>query len=174
MIPLTASFLVARWSIPGYVELLSNLLCTLRRLDLLPHVVGIALDEEALAECPGMGVECVLPAAPFLRAASASFHYHGNDDFKSLSKLKSRNVLEVLLRGYNVLLVDGDIVFFRNPLPTLRNGSRDFDLQIQSDSPHGRPKNAYLVRPRAKQSSEPPRPTPTGLAACRTRGCTTW
>jgi hypothetical protein len=139
--------------------------------------VGIALDEEALAECPGLGIECVLPAAPLLRASSASFHYHGNDDFKSLSKLKSRNVLEVLLRGYNVLLVDGDIVFFRDPLPTLRNGSRDFDLQIQSDSPHGQPKNAYLVRPRANQSVGPPLTLPTEppvRPACRTRGCTTW
>jgi hypothetical protein len=125
--------------------MLANLLCTLRKVN-MTNVVGIALDEEALALCPSLGIDCALPGSAFLRASSADFHYHGNDDFKSLSKLKSRNVLEVLLRGYNVLLVDGDIVFFADPLPFLRNGSASVDLQIQSDSPHGAPKNAYLVR----------------------------
>ena len=120
-------------------------MCTLRRVN-LTNILGIALDEEALAMCQDMGVQCVLPGAPFLRASSGDFHYHGNSDFQSLSKLKTRNVLEVLLRGYNVLLVDGDIVFFRDPLSLLRNGSIEFDLQIQSDSPYGQPKNAYLVR----------------------------
>lgn len=96
--------------------------------------------------CPALGIECALPGAEFLRASSAQFHYHGNADFKSLSKLKSRNVLEVLLRGYNVLLVDGDIVFLRDPLPHLRRGLLHHELQIQSDSPYGVSKEAYLVR----------------------------
>lgn len=96
--------------------------------------------------CPALGIECALPGAEFLRASSAQFHYHGNADFKSLSKLKSRNVLEVLLRGYNVLLVDGDIVFLRDPLPHLRRGLPHHELQIQSDSPYGVSKEAYLVR----------------------------
>jgi hypothetical protein len=126
------------------VELTTNLLCTLRALN-ITNVVGVALDEEALSLCPSLGIDCALPGAPFLRASSADFHFHGNDDFKSLSKLKSRNVLEVLLRGYNVLLVDGDIVLLRDPLPLLRNGSARYDLQIQSDSPRGAPKAAYMV-----------------------------
>lgn len=38
-----------------------------------------------------------------------------------MTKVKSRTVLKILKMGYNVLLSDVDVYWFRNPLPLLHS-----------------------------------------------------
>ena len=49
------------------------------------------------------------------------------------SLLKTKLILQAMEFGLNVLIVDLDIVFFRNPLPVVSSGLKQFDLTIQSD-----------------------------------------
>jgi hypothetical protein len=120
-----------------------NLECSLQRVGIASGWLGIVLDESAVSLCKNLSLDCVLASAPF-RLNSTERHYHGDSNFKYLSKLKSRNVLEVLLRGYNVLLLDTDIIMLRDPLLFLRLGSLRWDFQVQSDSPYKGPKAAYM------------------------------
>ncbi len=98
-----------------------NLVCTLKRLG-ISNLIGIALDQSAMKACSKFSVDCVL----------------AHEQIRNKPKLRSRNVLEALLRGYDVLWVDVDALVFKNPLPYLRSGSGEWDFQVlqqQSDEP---------------------------------------
>lgn len=45
--------------------------------------------------------------------------HFGTKCFQSVTKVKSRLVLKILKLGYNVLLSDVDVYWFRNPFPFL-------------------------------------------------------
>ncbi|KAK1381573.1 hypothetical protein POM88_028317 [Heracleum sosnowskyi] len=45
--------------------------------------------------------------------------HFGTNCFQSVTKVKSRIVVQILKMGYNVLLTDVDIYWFKNPLPLL-------------------------------------------------------
>ena len=45
--------------------------------------------------------------------------HFGTNCFQRVTKVKSRVVLQILKLGYNVLLSDVDVYWFKNPLPFL-------------------------------------------------------
>lgn len=47
--------------------------------------------------------------------------HFGSECFQRVTKVKSRTVLKILKMGYNVLLSDVDVYWFRNPLPLLHS-----------------------------------------------------
>ncbi len=115
-----------------------NLVCTLKRLG-TSNLIGIALDQSAMKACSKFSVDCVL----------------AHEQIRNKPKLRSRNALEALLRGYDVLWVDVDALVFKDPLPYLRSGSGEWDFQVlqqQSDEPrvgpsadHPNPGFYYIV-----------------------------
>lgn len=69
---------------------------------------------------------------------------YGSEAFRRKTHLKTSMVLKALRMGYNVLLVDVDIVFLKNPFPYFT--CEKCDIHIQTDGPEI---NAgfYFVRP---------------------------
>lgn len=70
------------------------------------------------------------PSAP----SNISFNdcHFGTKCFQRVTKAKSRMVLQILKLGYNVLLSDVDVYWFKNPLPSLYTYG-PFVLAAQSD-----------------------------------------
>lgn len=58
--------------------------------------------------------------------------HFGTKCFQRVTKVKSRMVLEILKLGYNVLLSDVDVYWFKNPLPFLSSFGTSV-LPAQSD-----------------------------------------
>ncbi len=128
----------------GVLQMLKNLLCTMKKLAMAHRVVGIALDVQAYNSCASLGIGCVLSDSFTSSSSSPSNNNNssetlllwGGSAYKNMTRAKSRNVLEILKRGYNVFLIDVDIVLFKDPTAMLRKGSLQWDLQVQSDSLH--------------------------------------
>ncbi len=118
----------------GPMDMVKNLMCSIKRLG-IDNVVLMALEAQAYTECLSFAPadSCVIPAQNF-SFNSSEFKTWGSLTYKDLTKLKSRNVLEVLLRGYNVMLLDIDLVLLKNPMPLLREKSSEWDLLAQSDA----------------------------------------
>lgn len=123
----------------GYREMMMNWVCNMRRLQITNFVVA-ALDENLYkyAFLRGLPVyfEDSLTSSGGLALNDAAY---GTDDFKQLTKMKSRVVLKFLNLGYDTLWTDTDIVWFSNPLGHLR--SLSVDLAIQSNAPDDEPAN---------------------------------
>ncbi|KAI7727321.1 hypothetical protein M8C21_027593 [Ambrosia artemisiifolia] len=82
------------------------------------NFVVCALDDEIYSFC-------VLQGLPVFRdrLAPSNISYDdchfGTNCFQRVTKVKSRVVLEILKLGYNVLMSDVDVYWFKNPLPLL-------------------------------------------------------
>ncbi|XP_051122149.1 uncharacterized protein LOC127245359 [Andrographis paniculata] len=101
----------------SYKDLLMSWVCRLRRLGVLNFLV-CALDDDVYDFS-------VLQGLPVIKCtnspANISFDgcHFGTDCFQKVTKVKSRMVLRILKLGYNVLLSDVDVYWFKNPLPYL-------------------------------------------------------
>ncbi|XVE85155.1 hypothetical protein DITRI_Ditri17bG0069000 [Diplodiscus trichospermus] len=114
----------------SYKDMLMSWVCRLRRLRITNFLV-CALDYETYQFSIMQGLPVFNdPSAP----SDISFNncHFGTKCFQRVTKVKSRMVLKILKLGYNVLLSDVDVYWFRNPLPLLSS----FDpaiLAAQSD-----------------------------------------
>ncbi|KAI7742638.1 hypothetical protein M8C21_029596 [Ambrosia artemisiifolia] len=101
----------------SYKDMLMSWACRLHHLQVSNFVV-CALDDEIYSFC-------VLQGLPVFRdrLAPSNISYDdchfGTNCFQRVTKVKSRVVLEILKLGYNVLMSDVDVYWFKNPLPLL-------------------------------------------------------
>ena len=149
----------------GYKHLLLNALCRFAQLGVRNYLIA-AFEPEAMTFCRGRNLPCfdvtsfgedkeasVLSTQESQRLEDAQVF--GSPAFQSLTKLKSRQSLRLLERGYNVLWADADIFWKQNPVATMRDAldKSKVDLVIQSDAKMRRRPNAwinsgfYLARP---------------------------
>ncbi|XP_044492266.1 beta-arabinofuranosyltransferase RAY1 isoform X3 [Mangifera indica] len=101
----------------SYKDMLMSWVCRLRLLRVTNFVV-CALDHETYQFSILQGLPVFNdPSAP----SNISFNdcHFGTKCFQRVTKVKSRIVLQILKLGYNVLLSDVDVYWFRNPLPLL-------------------------------------------------------
>ncbi|EXB82534.1 UDP-galactose:fucoside alpha-3-galactosyltransferase [Morus notabilis] len=101
----------------SYKDMLMNWACRLRHLRVTNFIV-CALDDETY----NFSILQGLPAfRDVLAPSDISFNdcHFGTKCFQRVTKVKSRMVLEILKLGYNVLLSDVDVYWFKNPLPFL-------------------------------------------------------
>jgi len=149
----------------GYKHLLLNALCRFAQLGVRNFLIA-AFEPKAMSFCRDRNLPC-FDVTPFDEDNEASVplrqetqrlessQVFGSPAFQSLTKLKSRQTLRLLERGYNVLWTDVDIFWKQNPLPRMRYelDRSKVDLVIQSDAKMRRPSNAwinsgfYLARP---------------------------
>ncbi|KAK9113634.1 hypothetical protein Syun_020431 [Stephania yunnanensis] len=103
----------------NYQEMLMSWVCRLRHLSITNFVVS-ALDDEIYKFS-------VLQGLPVFRESMAPSNisyddcHFGTKCFQRVTKVKSRLVLRILKMGYNVLLSDVDVYWFKDPLPHLRS-----------------------------------------------------
>ncbi|XP_010552676.1 PREDICTED: beta-arabinofuranosyltransferase RAY1 isoform X2 [Tarenaya hassleriana] len=103
----------------SYKDMLMSWVCRLRRLA-IPNFLVCALDEETYQFSVLQGLPVFAdPLAP----GNISFNdcHFGSRCFQRVTKVKSRIVAKILKLGYNVLLSDVDVYWFRNPLPLLQS-----------------------------------------------------
>jgi len=118
----------------GYKEIFDNMICRLKHLRIDNYVI-VAFDDEIFHICQLEVYPCVATYEDqdsIINLADAA--QFGSDQFKQLTKLKSKYVLEALKLGINVLWSDVDIFWFSSPIPKLSQYFNDFDLLIQSNA----------------------------------------
>ncbi|CAN0896281.1 Beta-arabinofuranosyltransferase RAY1 [Linum grandiflorum] len=114
----------------SYKDMLMSWVCRLRRLKVTNFVI-CALDHETFGFSVLQGLPVFYdPSAP--RNISFDDCHFGTKCFQRVTKVKSRLVLKILKLGYNVLLSDVDVYWFRNPLQFLGSFGPGF-LVAQSD-----------------------------------------
>ncbi|ANM59745.1 Nucleotide-diphospho-sugar transferase family protein [Arabidopsis thaliana] len=114
----------------SYKDMLMSWVCRLRRLK-VPNFLVCALDDETYQFSILQGLPVFFdPYAP--KNISFNDCHFGSKCFQRVTKVKSRTVLKILKLGYNVLLSDVDVYWFRNPLPLLQSFGPSV-LAAQSD-----------------------------------------
>ncbi|KAL8121276.1 beta-arabinofuranosyltransferase RAY1 [Apium graveolens] len=101
----------------SYKDMLMSWVCRLRHLQISNYLV-CALDQETYEFSVLQGLPVFKDS---LAPSNISFDdcHFGTNCFQSVTKVKSRIVVQILKMGYNVLLTDVDIYWFKNPLPLL-------------------------------------------------------
>lgn len=140
----------------GYRDMMMNWVCNMRRLRVTNFVIA-ALDTDLyrFAFVRGLPVyfDSFVLSGQNVSLRNAAY---GSPEFRELTKLKSRVVLELLKLGYDTLWTDTDIVWFRNPIAQLQ--ALGADLAIQSNAPDNEAANGkrrlnsgfYLARANAR------------------------
>ncbi|KAF8098643.1 hypothetical protein N665_0261s0012 [Sinapis alba] len=103
----------------SYKDMLMSWVCRARRLAVANFLV-CALDDETYQFAILQGLPVFFdPYAP--KNISFNDCHFGSKCFQRVTKVKSRTVLKILKMGYNVLLSDVDVYWFKNPLPLLHS-----------------------------------------------------
>ncbi|XP_047966034.1 beta-arabinofuranosyltransferase RAY1 isoform X2 [Salvia hispanica] len=101
----------------SYKDMLMSWVCRLRYLQ-VPNYLVCALDDEVYDFSVLQGVPVIKCASPPTNISFDDCHF-GSECFQKVTKVKSRMVLQILELGYNVLLSDVDVYWFKNPLDYL-------------------------------------------------------
>ena len=126
-----------------YVEMALNLyLTSLKAFNITNHLF-VASDDLGCEELISHGAHCVQYTNISITSKPS---YFNQPDYNKKTCIKPRIVLDCLEAGFDVLLVDLDIVFLKNPLPAV-NECKDCDFIAQIDPRGGRINSGfYLVR----------------------------
>ncbi|KAK1364070.1 Beta-arabinofuranosyltransferase RAY1 [Heracleum sosnowskyi] len=114
----------------SYKDMLMSWVCRLRHLRISNYLV-CALDQETYEFSVLQGLPVFKDSFAPSNISFDDCHF-GTNCFQSVTKVKSRIVVQILKMGYNVLLTDVDIYWFRNPL-TLLSSFGPAVLMAQSD-----------------------------------------
>lgn len=102
----------------SYTDMLMNWVCRLRRL-MIKNFLVCALDDETYEFSILQGLPVFRDSLAPRNVGFDDCHF-GTKCFQKVTKTKSRLVLEILKIGYNVLLSDVDVYWFKNPIPLLQ------------------------------------------------------
>jgi hypothetical protein len=130
----------------GYRTMLLNMLCRLQKLGIDNYVIA-AFDKESFEYCLRSKLPC-FPVDPHFTFESSkvpasftgnetSVFAYGSEKFKSLTKLKSQQVLRLLKFDFDVIWTDVDVFWKKNPYSELLECAMDhgYDILIQSNAP---------------------------------------
>lgn len=105
----------------GFLAMLTNFIITSVQRWEIRNFLAVALT-------PGMCAKLPAGTACFEMPDATTGGSYGSKAFARLVNVKTEVTMAAVALGYNTLLVDGDIVFLKNPLPRLQG---DYDLHIQ-------------------------------------------
>lgn len=111
----------------GWTDLLNNWLCSLRKVGLEKAVYVVAFGVDICTSLDP-GIVCTnAEQAP--NAAS-----YGQEGYQKMLEIRTREILRLLSCGSTILVTDADVVFLKDPLPTLQALSENKDMLFQGDS----------------------------------------
>ncbi|CAN6447798.1 unnamed protein product [Victoria cruziana] len=102
----------------NYKDMLMSWVCQLRRIS-VSNFILCALDDQVYKFSLLQGLPVFKAAASKLDISFDNCHF-GTKCFQRVTKVKSRIVLKILRMGYNVVMSDVDVYWFKNPLSYLR------------------------------------------------------
>ena len=108
----------------GFIPMLTNFIVTSIQRWNIANFLAVALTPGMCKKLPA-GTTCFEMQDP---SKGGSF---GTAGFARLVNVKTEVIMAAVSLGYNSLLVDGDIVFLKNPMPQLMAGLNKYDIQIQ-------------------------------------------
>jgi hypothetical protein len=117
----------------NYRDVLMNFVCNLRRLGIHDGFIVAAFDVETYQFGFVMGLPIFLYTGDGVKMYKRERMEYGSEGFKSITKLKSQVVLDIIKLGYDVTWSDSDIVWLQNPLPLL--SAMSSDIVVQSNAP---------------------------------------
>ena len=146
-----------------YVEMAINIYTTsLRRLRITNYLF-VCIDSASAVRLTAIGINCHLQDFSTLHADTVTDRVnsdeaqpqirYGSVFFKTRTHAKTLVVLGAIRLKYSVLIVDLDIIFFRNPLPNIKAMCGPCDIIMQTDGMFEENvdynSGFYLVRPTA-------------------------
>ncbi|KAL2903393.1 Beta-arabinofuranosyltransferase RAY1 [Bienertia sinuspersici] len=102
----------------NYKDMLMSWVCRLRHL-MVKNFLVCALDYETYKFAILQGIPVFRDSLAPRKISYNDCHF-GTKCFQTVTKTKSRLVLQILKLGYNVLLSDVDVYWFKNPIPLLQ------------------------------------------------------
>ncbi|XP_074309897.1 beta-arabinofuranosyltransferase RAY1 [Silene latifolia] len=136
----------------SYKDMLMSWVCRLRHL-MVQNFLVFALDDETYQYAILQGLPVVKDS---LAPRNISFNdcHFGTKCFQNVTKSKSRLVTRILEMGYNVLLSDVDVYWFKNPLPLLQTfgpavlvaQSDEYNLTVPINLPRRLNSGFYFAR----------------------------
>uniref|UniRef100_A0A803L0S4 Nucleotide-diphospho-sugar transferase domain-containing protein n=1 Tax=Chenopodium quinoa TaxID=63459 RepID=A0A803L0S4_CHEQI len=136
----------------SYKDMLMNWVCRLRHL-MINNLLVCALDDETYEFSIQQGIPVFRDS---LAPRNISFNdcHFGTKCFQKVTKTKSRLVLQVLKLGYNVILSDVDVYWFKNPIPLLQTfgpavfvaQSDEYKVSVPINLPRRLNSGFYFVR----------------------------
>ena len=112
----------------GYLLYTLNMLKSLKPYHLDKKVLIVCIDKKGADFLKKKGYDVVC-----INDTIEKFAPWNSTEYVKICYLKLELIYKILLQK-NVLLMDGDIVFRKNPLDDLEKWSKDFDVWIQNDS----------------------------------------
>lgn len=124
----------------GYLEMALNIYRSSLLLHKIDNFLFICLDAQSSSFLNAEGIGC-LPHTNTFTLGTSTFDtmdmktsytaktQYGTDAFRKKTHMKTIVILEALLLGYTVVIVDVDIVFFRNPLQRIQCSRCDIVMQ---------------------------------------------
>ncbi|KNA12497.1 hypothetical protein SOVF_125280 [Spinacia oleracea] len=136
----------------SYKDMLMSWVCRLRHL-MVNNLLVCALDDETYEFSIQQGIPVFRDS---LAPRNISFNdcHFGTKCFQKVTKTKSRLVLQILKLGYNVLLSDVDVYWFKNPIPLLQTfgpavfaaQSDEYNLTVPINLPRRLNSGFYFAR----------------------------
>ncbi|KAK4779645.1 hypothetical protein SAY87_015751 [Trapa incisa] len=114
----------------SYKDMLMSWVCRMRILKVTNFVI-YALDQDIYEFSILQGLPVFQDSSAPSEISFDNCHF-GSECFQRVTKVKSRMVLKILKQGYNVLLSDVDVYWFKNPIPLLSSFGPSV-LSAQSD-----------------------------------------
>jgi hypothetical protein len=122
----------------GYIDMLMNWICVLRRLNMDHNFVIAAFDRDAFRFLYIQGLPVFFSGGEAQNTAtaggSAAFEY-GQQSFKEATKLKIASVKTILELGYDVIWSDSDIIFFKDFRDALKVSRHNIIMQSNNPIP---------------------------------------
>ncbi len=131
----------------GYAEICNNLLHSMKMVSLSNYFV-IALDGAMAHWLQQNKIPCYYKQGT---EEVAQYVTHNTEQFNKITRLKPYYVLEIIKLGYNVLLLDADVVLIRNPFDYFHSKPRysEYDFFIQQDDVNIPNSGFYFMRSRS-------------------------
>lgn len=111
----------------GWTDLLNNWLCSLRK---------VGLGEAAYVVSFGVDLCLSLDSRVACKSVEKTPHAasYGQEAYQKMLEIRAREILRLLGCGSTILVTDADVVFLKNPLPTLQALGKNKDMLFQGDS----------------------------------------
>ncbi|ELT93412.1 hypothetical protein CAPTEDRAFT_215597 [Capitella teleta] len=126
----------------GYIEMAINLHRTSFEKLQIDNYLFVGIDHQVCSGLRLHGVVCVTHEG-FMGEKNSDSNW-GSTEFMQKTHFKTRVVLQGLQLGFQVLITDVDVVFFKNPFPYFT--CSDCDIEISNDISEGN-SGFYLARP---------------------------
>lgn len=118
----------------GMLDLAANMRCSLTRTDFdISRIVYWTLDDEAEKTLSKQGYATYRDKSLYGVSGNQNDH-GGTDDYRKMMKQRPQFFIDFLSTGYDLMMIDADIVFYQSPLDMMPDSPEDIDIVYSTDA----------------------------------------